>query len=261
MAKFKEIVYMVLDLLKEAGDDSFYTEEHVLFLATKFRSLLLERKYKQSRNSAYAEIAEENRQLICLDLELANLLPDGCAGQWLKSTVKVPEMLRTGEPRVSVVNDLMHSMVTYIPPERMPYVGFNKWLRNIIYVSRSGNGFLYLRGNNPQFLNLEKIQLSAVFADPEEAEKCACECAEGDESCDIMDKEFPLEDSLIPSCIELVVQELAGPRYAPRDEVNNDRDELSRVGVAPTRAARPAEGILGPASRRQTRRQQRQEEE
>lgn len=250
MAKYGEIVYMVLDLLKESGDDSFYTEEHVLSLATKFRSLLLERKYKQTRNSKFVEIPDENRQLICLDLELANLLPDGCSGEWLKSTVKVPKFLSTSEPRVSVVNDLMHSMVTYIPPERMPYVGFNKWLRNIIYVSKSGNGYLYLKGNNPQFINLQRIQLSGVFADPEEAEKCSCECNEGDESCDIMDKEFPLEDALVPSCIELVVQELAGPRYAPKDEMNNDRDDLSRVGAATTRAARPAEDILDRPARR-----------
>lgn len=36
---------MVLDELKLLNDDSFYTEDHVLFLAVKYRGLLLKQRY------------------------------------------------------------------------------------------------------------------------------------------------------------------------------------------------------------------------
>ena len=58
-----------------------------------------------------------------------------------------------------------------------------------------------------------------------------------------MDSEFPLEDALIPSCIELIVQELSGARYAPDDTVNNDKDDLGRSGVAQMRTPMTAENI------------------
>jgi hypothetical protein len=231
---------MCLDLLRERSDDSFYTEEHILFLVSKMRALLLERKYKATRNSSYTMMSEANRQQICLDLEPAELLPNGCEGLWLKSTAKVPDSLSMSEPRVSVVNDLLHSVVNYIPAERMPYVGHNKWLQNIIYAARSNDGYLYLNSVNPQFINLEKIQMSGIFRDPEEAAKYSCDSNGESQTCDVMDMEFPLEDALIPQCIEMVVQELAGPRYAPEDNVNNDKDDLAGL-AARTRAVSPAQ--------------------
>ena len=54
MATFGEIIYMTLDLLKERADDAYYTEEHIIFLASKMRSLLLERKYKNSNRTSFA---------------------------------------------------------------------------------------------------------------------------------------------------------------------------------------------------------------
>jgi hypothetical protein len=122
----------------------------------------------------------------------------------------------------------------------MPYVGHNKWLRNIIYASRSVDGYLYLNSVNPQFINLESVQMSGVFRDPVEAAKYACDGSGAIVSCDVLDMPFPLEDALIPQCIEMVVQELAGPRYAPEDNVNNDRDDLAGI-AARTRAQSPAQ--------------------
>ena len=247
MATFGEIVYMTLDLLKERSDDSFYTEEHIIFLASKMRALLLERKYKATRNSTYTQMSEANRQQICLSLEPTEILPYGCTGLWLKSTVKVPDAMSFAEPRISTVNDMLFSTITYIPAERMPYVGYNKWLKNIIYAARSTDGYLYLNSNNPQFINLENIKMSGVFRDPQEAAKYACNEDGISVACDTLDQEFPLEDALIPQCIEMVVQELAGPRYAPDDNVNNDKDDLTGIAArttTPSPARRSTDYVL-----------------
>jgi hypothetical protein len=38
---YRELVYTVLDLLKGASDDNYYTEEHVVFLLSKVRAAIL----------------------------------------------------------------------------------------------------------------------------------------------------------------------------------------------------------------------------
>lgn len=239
MATFGEVVYLVLDLLKERVDDAYYTEEHVISLASNMRALLLERKYRKNRNTSFVVPSTENTQVLCLELEPEELLPQNCGGFWLKSTEKIPDTLGTFEPRISTVNDMLHSMVTYIPYERMPFVGYNKWLRNIIYAARSSDGYLYLQSNNPQFIYLQSVKLEGVFSDIEKAASLACEDDNGNK-CDILSQDFPLQSDLIPSCIELVVQELTGSRFAPEDKGNNAKDDFGDVGLT-TRHRTPAE--------------------
>ena len=81
--------------------------------------------------------------------------------------------------------------------------------------------------------------MSAVFSDPQKAAELTC----GDEQgkCNVLELPFPLEQALVPSCIELVVQELMGSRYAPEDKKNNAKDDFAEAQVASPRHSRPAE--------------------
>lgn len=238
MAKFGEIVYMVLDLLKERSDDAYYTEEHILFLASKIRTVLLTRRYKGSRNSSYISIPQENKQKICVDLEPVDMLPDSCSGMFLKSTVKLPDYMSIFGPSAYAIGDVLFTPITFIPIERMPYVGYNTWLSKITYVARSSDGYLYLRSNNPQFIFLENICVEAVFSD---AVEVALLNAGSDSCADILELEFPLDATLIPSCIELIVQELTGARFAPEDKRNNAKDDFGDANITKQRAPSPVE--------------------
>ena len=240
MATFGEITYMVLDILKERADDAYYTEEHIIFLARTFRNFLIERKYKNTRNSTWQAMSDENKQEICLDLEATELLPDGCSGSWLRSVQEIPDTLGGTDAKMYVVNNMLHSMVTFIPAERMPYVGYNKWLKNIIYAAKGADGHVYLNSNNPRFMYLKQAKMEAVFSDPEEAAALACDAEEGGK-CDILSQKFPLEEALVPSCIEMIVQELLGSRYAPEDKGNDAKDGLGEAAVTNQRAPKPAE--------------------
>ena len=241
MATYREVVYAVLDLLKERSDDAFYTEEHILFFATKFRAYLLERKNRKSRNASFQVPSGENSQQICVDLEKATLLPEGCGGQWLKSVQEIPDTLDAGEPTIYPVNQMLGTTLTLIPAERMPYVGYNKWLKNIIYAAIGNDNHLYLSSVNAQFSYLKKVRMNATFSDPLEAAALACDDSGEALSCEELDQEFPLEASLVPSCIEMIVQEIAGPRYAPEDKKNDAKDNLSEVAMASSRTAAPTE--------------------
>lgn len=223
----KEIVYMVLDMLKESSDDAFYTEDHVLFLLKKYRSFLI--KKEQDKEKSTTDIASEfEYQEICLDLEkVAAIDGEPCTGgYYLRSIQKIPKILEDTLPRVYPIDYYQGTNISYIPRDRMRYVGSNKYLRNIIYVSLGPNLHLYLTSNNPQFLYLKKLRMSAIFEDFDDAADLLCDPEGEDASCDILDAVFPIRDYLVPTLIELVVKELSGSKYQPEDLRNNAKDDI-----------------------------------
>lgn len=229
----KEIVYMVLDLAKAVtSDDSFFTEDHVIFLLKKYRSFLI--KKEQEKQKATTDIASEfEYQQICLDLEKVPAI-DGepcTGGYYLRTTKKIPKILEGNEPRVYPIDFYQGINISYIPRDRMRYVGTNKFLQNIIYVSLGPDLHLYLNSGNPQFLYLKKLRMSAVFEDFDDASEYLCDEDGSSTACDVLEETFPIREYLIPQLIELVVQQLVGSEYRPSDNQNNAADDLPKVGT------------------------------
>lgn len=215
---------MALDELKLISNDSTYTPEHLIFLADKMRALLLDRRYRDARKG---EVSRSNYQEICLELVEVPAIPGTtCYGEYLRSTEKVPSLMNIGIKHIYPVDYFNSEHISYIPLERMPYVGYNKWLSNMIYVTKGPDDYLYLKSSNPQFLYLKKLKIDAVFQNSQEATKLSCGNSI-DSNCDILDSEFPLEDTLISVLIQLMVQELSGARYLPTDKQNNASDDMS----------------------------------
>ena len=79
-----------------------------------------------------------------------------------------------------------------------------------------------------QFLYLCQAKLTGIFENAEEASELSCDNS-STETCDILDRDFPLEDSLIAPLIELVTRELSPSLAAPEDKTNNADDGLSGV--------------------------------
>ena len=71
--------------------------------------------------------------------------------------------------------------------------------------------------------------MTGIFEDSQAASELQCPNENDDTVCDILDKTFPIEEALIPPMIELVVKELLGAEYRPKDESNDAKDELSEV--------------------------------
>lgn len=223
MSTFKEIVYMCLDELQLSSDDATFTEDHIIFLANKYRALLLKKQYIDLKKI----VPESDYQDVCLDLEVVNAFDDDpCSETYLRSTEKLPDMLPIGTPSVSGI-DFMNGEITYVSRERIKYVGHNKFLRNVMYATLGPDDRLYIRTSNPQALYLEKVRFSGIFEDPEEAAKFSCEDNTSEESCDVLDKKFPLEEALVPLMIELIVKEISNAIYRPADEDNNADDDLT----------------------------------
>ena len=224
--KYKDIVYMVLDEIKSTSDDAFFTEEHVLLLVNNYRNFILKQRYSDIKKP----IPESNYQTICLNLiQVPSIAGVPCeGGTFLRSKEKVPFMMKIGTPKVYPINYYLGE-ITYVSRERMRYVGYNKYLQNIIYASLGPDNYLYLQSSNPQYLYLEKIRLTGIFENIESVSDLLCDDSGDSINCDIMDKTFPIEDALVPPIIELVVKELLSAEYIPKDETNDAKDELSEV--------------------------------
>lgn len=226
MSTYKELTYMVLDELKLYSDDALYTEEHIIFLLSKYRVFLLKQRYSDVKK----QIPESNYQTICLDLiEVPAISGEPCeGGSYLRSKEKIPFLMKIGNPRVYPI-DYYQGEITYVSRDRMRYVGYNKYLQNIIYASLGPDNYLYFKSFNPQFLYLEKVRITGIFEDTLAASELQCPDESGNTVCDVLDREFPIEAALVPPLIELVVKELLGAEYRPDDKTNDAKDELSEV--------------------------------
>lgn len=225
---YRELVYLCLDELKLHSDDAVFTEDHVIFLLNKYRAFLLKQRYSDIKK----QIPESNYQNVCLDLiQVPAISGEPCeGGVYLRSKEKVPFLMKIGNPRVYPI-DYYQGEITYVSRDRMRYVGYNKYLQNIIYASLGPDNYLYFKSFNPQYLYLEKARMTGIFEDPQAASELQCPDKNGNIVCDILDREFPIENSLVPPMIELIVKELLGAEYRPEDQNNDSKDGLSEVAT------------------------------
>ena len=231
MNTYREIVYMVLDELKGMSDDFTYTEEHILYLIDKYRAFLLKQKYSDIKK----QIPESNYQTVCLNLietpAIAGVPCEG--GVFLRSKELVPNMIKVGNPKVYTSNYYIGE-ITLVSRERMRYVGHNKYLKNIIYASIGPDMHIYFKSSNPQYLYLRKVNLTAVFEDSNSATELSCNQEES--SCDILDRNVPLEDALIAPLIQLIIKDIYLAALRPKDIINDGSDDLNLIanGIATT---------------------------
>ena len=218
MTTWKELVYIALDSLKIHSDDSKFTEDHVIFLLSKYRAFVLNQTYAKAGKS----ISDSNYQTINMDLIKSSIIDKEVCGNsiYLRSNTTIPNILHIGNPKVYPI-DYFKGEITFIPKERMKYVGNNRFLQNIIYCSYGTNNYLYLKSSNPQFKYLEKAEFYAIFENPIEVYNLE------DSKINILDRVFPVEDNLIPAILEYVMKDLTNGIYKPSDNTNDAQDALS----------------------------------
>lgn len=222
---YRELVFMILDQLKLSSDDSYFDTPHIVWLINKYRALLIKRNYSDVRKN----IPESMYQTICLELDLKD---DCVIGTIVKSIQPVPPLLDLNDGgllRITPFNDYFQAKeFTYISKERMPYTGYNKYLKNIIYFS-IWNNYLYVKSTNSGYEYLKTVSLTGLFEDPSITTKPEYSC-NGTKCVDILDMLVPIEEALVPSLMEMVIQDLNPDIYRPEDNINNAKDDLSGAG-------------------------------
>ena len=225
---YGELVYMVIDELKLLSDDSYFNEDHIIFLADKYRLFLLDKKYSKNKT----QIPESNYQTLCVDLEpVISINYSGCENlEYLKSVCKIPHIYGLATPRVSSQDFFKGAMLSYVSKDRLEFVGNNRYTNNFIFASIGDDNYLYLKSSNPQYSYLDSVKITGIFEDSKEATEYACN--KNIDNCSILEQVFPIEGALVNAVIELVVKELFNSLYKPEDNKNDSKDSLGDLGVA-----------------------------
>lgn len=238
MSTFREIVYMVLDHSKLSNDDSYIEPEHVLYIVSKLRAYLLSSKYQKIA----AQISNSNFQTIDLTLEpFENVCGCDNSGMWImRSIEEIPNVLLLNNYEgLTVINPSVSfgcsSNFNFVNPTRFNAVGYNKWLKNQQYATIGPDNHLYIKSADSNVMELEMLQISAVFEDAEKAAKLIAnnnqydECLNEDSICDVMDAKFPLEEGLITLLIDNASQFIYQMSMKSRDVKNSSNDELGNI--------------------------------
>lgn len=216
---------MVLDELKINSDDSHFEEEHVMFLLDKYRAFLLKQRYADVRKI----MPDVNYQTIDLTITTANnIIGEIGTSAYYKSTQAVPDLLSLASPTLSTSTALIGD-ITYVDRKRFKYVGSNRWLDKIVYSTITPDNYLVLKSNNSNVVDLASIQFTAVFLDSSAALNILHRDAHSPDVVEDIDNIFPLEDSLAPDLIGLVVKELGRVLYTPEDDTNNADDNIGEA--------------------------------
>ena len=224
MSTYRELVYIILDQIRATSDDSLYNDAHISYLIDKYRSMLLKQKYSDVRK----RIPSSNTQTVKISFEQKN--DDlGLSTNELISTSYIPQMVSIGalDSSVSISsagNDLNGIHMSFVPYERIRFVGNDQFLNKIIYFSLDKNNKLIAKSNGNAIQYLKSVNLTAVFDNPREAFLFN----KDKNGFDMLDIEFPLEDSLQSTLIEVIVERLLRSSRLNSDEVNNASDDLNK---------------------------------
>ena len=219
----RELVFLVLDEVKINSHDSYFNEYHIVFLLNKYRSFVLKKELEKENK----QLSSANSQTICLDLIEVRDEDNPCGESMLRTEQPIPSLVNDCKVSLYPVNYFEGDHIIYTTMERMRYTTYNKWTKNLIYAAKGPDDYLYIKSDNPQYLYLEKLRMKAILEDFENAAHYACDEAGDNLQCDILDMKFPIENALVPIVIELVVKELLGVKYQPRDTHNNASDDAS----------------------------------
>lgn len=198
---YRELVYMCLDEIKLASDDSYITEDHILFLISKYRAFLLRQKYDKT----VLPVAESNYQKIKVQ----------------KNSI-VPDVMGIAKPRVYVGTGATKVSYTFVTPHRFEFVSNNRILKPISYCTINDENKLEFKATPDDKTD---INLYAVFED-------CVKASEFNSTGDILDETCPIESELVSGVQELVVKDALGIAYRPTDFINNASDDLSKIGMA-----------------------------
>ena len=220
MNTYRELIYMVMDELKLNSDDSFITEDHVLYLLNKYRIFLLQSQYSKKNE----DLNDSNYQTIKVILDKVKFFNESCYHDYyLRSTTVIPSLSSIGAIKVYPKDYFVSANFTFISKERFKFIGHNKYLKDIIYTTVGVDDYLYIKSVNPQFLYLKEVYITGIFENAEQVSKLEY----GTD--DILNTRFPLEENLIPMLINYCVKDLLGMTYRPEDSQNNAKDDLSNI--------------------------------
>ena len=226
--KVDEIIQRVQSLYSKGvqSDDSRLSDRHIYNKMITVRSKLISQQHNKKQ-----KISQWNFQsLNCVELikaephECPCLPPAGC--EILRTKYKIPRPL-TGlnshliQSVTSVNGDVIFSEISW---ETKKYKSSNKYTAyKPDYYFR--NGYLYITHKT----GIKLISITGLFDDPLEAENFPSLCKENCKECNdcesFLDKEFPIDNDLLDTLIDMCKQELIVEFSQMREDLSNNSSD------------------------------------
>lgn len=250
MQTYRDMVYILMDEAHIFSDDSNWENEHFVQIINKYRSLLFNQKYKGKK----VEIPSSwyQRLNVYFDTSYGN-------GDLYQSIKRLPPILDITNlwQYTFVHNDGMRSEnLNFINPQRFKMVGYNKWLKSQVYITIDLDSHMYAKSpgnvisnsvslvgesdlvtselkysliseNGLNQLSAENLQDSYIYYDTILDNPIDADRFNDTNTLDVLDLEFPCEESLIQPIIDLCIKEIMVVNNTPRDLTNNASDDAS----------------------------------
>lgn len=152
MHTYREIIYAILDEAKVISDDALLENEHLIYIANKYRALLFNQKYKGKK----VEIPTSwyQRLNVGFTTKMAN-------SNIYKSIKQLPNTIDMGNQWLytfASISGIGSNYLNVINSHRFKNVGFNKWTSKQTYCTIDVDKYMYLNSvNTVPFQNKNKV--------------------------------------------------------------------------------------------------------
>ena len=215
MAKtYREIIYIIQDEMRILSDDSIFETDHFVFLANKYRALLFNQKYKGKKIEI--PFAWYQRLNVAFTTKITGT-------NVYKSTKKIPQILDiTDLWKYTFVSEggMITNSMNFINPFKFKFTGFNKWIASQKYVTIDLDNYMYIKKS--AVTTTQILYYDTILDNPIDADRF-----NDTNTLDVLDLEFPCEESLIQPIIDLCLKEIGVINNITRDTTNNASDDAS----------------------------------
>jgi len=210
MSKKIDLIYSVLEIIRETYDDSEFTEEFIADQLDSARGSLMRQLLRYS-----GDVTEDFIQQVELNLSLADAsLIEGNTDFKMLQSQEIPTILRIKrKPYITRVGSVFISKpsFTYVAAEHLPWVGKGRFNANAKYYAYLNNKIV-IKGNanDAELATMEVGVLRAVFSSPDDVETATN-----------WNYEYPFPDSYRNELIQTTLQLISPKIELPTDKTND----------------------------------------
>ena len=216
-----ELIDDIRERLQQYSDDSEIADLHISFLIDEARKMFIKQRYNRANKLIPSALFQ--RINLDVDFEQDNEFDSGFldTDTTLSTITKIPTLIQNQiiDGRIKIDNG-SYSDIKFIliDIDRLPYVGYNKLLPDVVYVAIGYDYKLKLKGLYNRYKLLEKIRLYAIFENPEEAWRLS---PSFNQNTDYLDVEYPIDSDMGVLIADLIIKQLIEKLRMPIDTNNN----------------------------------------
>lgn len=224
-----ELIYSLREQLKEYVDDTRFTNEYLMFLIDQTRESLIRQQY----NNIQRSVDEQLIQTIIIPVNEVDTsdLPtiETTLDDIVRTTSRLPMVLELHHKnmleRVATIGKL-DTPVDMVSRKRFVYSGTLDYDGDLTFGYMDNDGYIYLRSDQGEEFNYDRISVSAVFARPVEV-MLTQSSQNANQTLDTY--RYPINAHMAVILQDIIVEKLARIKGLPSDDSNDSGDDATII--------------------------------